>query len=58
MKMYTLLLYFLISTYIIPIENPQLTINISIEVVDGYIRIGVFNESDVLKKASLLKIIK
>ena len=55
--MYTLLLYFLISTYIIPIENPQLTINIeNIEVVDGYIRIGVFNESDkFLKKGFTFK---
>ena len=55
--MYTLLLYFLLSVYVTPIENPQLTLNIdNIEVVDGYIRIGIFNASDTfLKKGSTFK---
>ncbi len=55
--MYTFLLYFLLSTYIIPNQNPQLIIKIeNIEIVDGYIRIGIFNASDTfLKKSSTFK---
>lgn len=55
--MYTFLLYFLLSTYIIPNQNPQLTIKVeNIEIVDGYIRIGIFNASDTfLKKSSTFK---
>ncbi|NLZ94597.1 MAG: DUF2141 domain-containing protein [Bacteroidales bacterium] len=55
--MYTLLLYFLLLGYITPNQNPQLTIKVeNIEVVEGYIRIGIFNASDTfLKKGSTYK---
>ncbi len=52
--MYTILLYFLLSAYIVPNQDPQLTIKIeNIEVVEGYIRIGVFNASDTFLKKKL-----
>lgn len=42
--MYTLLLYFILIAGFASNENPQLAIEIqNIEVVEGYIRIGVFN---------------
>ena len=42
-----LLLYLLLSAYSMPNPNPQLTITIAnIEVVEGNIRIGVFNTND------------
>ena len=55
--MYTILLYFLLSAYMVPNQYPQLTIKIeNIEVVEGYISIGVFNASDTfLKKGSTFK---
>ena len=55
--MYTILLYFLLSAYIVPTQGTQLTIMIeNTEVVDGYIRIGVFNANDTfLKKGSTYK---
>ncbi len=55
--MYTILLYFLLSAYIVPNQDPQLTIKIeNIEVVEGYIRIGIFNASDTFfKKGSNYK---
>lgn len=49
--MYTTVLYFLLSTYIVPNQDPQLTIMVeNIEVLDGYIRVGVFNTSDTFLK--------
>lgn len=49
--MYQLLLYLLLSAYIMPNPNPQLTITITnIEVVEGNIRIGVFNTNDTFLK--------
>jgi uncharacterized protein (DUF2141 family) len=52
--MYTILLYFLLSAYVVPNQYPQLTIKIeNIEVVEGYIRIGVFNASDTFLKKKL-----
>ena len=55
--MYTILLYFLLSAYMVPNQYPQLTIKIeNIEVIEGYIRIGVFNASNTfLKKGSTFK---
>ena len=55
--MCNLLLYLLLSAYIMPNPNPQLTINIAnIEVVEGYIRIGVFNKNNTfLKKGFTFK---
>lgn len=55
--MYTTLLCFLLSTYIVPNQDPQLTIMVeNIEVLDGYIRVGVFNTSDTfLKKGATYK---
>lgn len=55
--MYTLLLYFILIAGFASNENPQLAIEIqNIEVVEGYIRIGVFNSEDkFLKKNSTFK---
>ena len=55
--MYTILLCFLLSTYTVPNQNPQLTIKIeNIEFIDGYIRVGVFNASETfLKKDATFK---
>lgn len=55
--MYTLLLYFILIAGFASNENPQLAIEIqNIEVVEGYIRIGVFNsEEKFLKRNSTFK---
>lgn len=55
--MYTLLFCFLLLAGFTSNENPQLTIEVqNIEVVDGYIRIGVFNSNEkFLKKDSTFK---
>ena len=55
--MYTIPLCFLLSAYIVPTQGTQLTIMVeNTEVVDGYIRIGVFNANDTfLKKGSTYK---
>ncbi|MDY0077859.1 MAG: DUF2141 domain-containing protein, partial [Bacteroidales bacterium] len=45
--MYSLLLYFSLLAAFVSNENPQLTINIqNIEILEGDIRIGVFNTSE------------
>ena len=55
--MYTLLLYFMLLAGFTSSENPKLTIEIqNIEVIDGYIRIGVFNSNEkFLKKDAIFK---
>ncbi len=55
--MYTLLFCFLLLAGLTSNENPQLTIEVqNIEVVDGYIRIGIFNSNEkFLKKDSTFK---
>lgn len=55
--MYTLLFCFLLLAGFTSNENPQLTIEVqNIEVVDGYIRIGIFNSNEkFLKKDSTFK---